>query len=74
MPRQRYEREGNYRKIKKIPVYPGKSCEATDYLLDQELGLHLTDICKALLQLETNDAHAVLGSPDDLKLRSSGST
>lgn len=45
--------------------------EATDYLLDEELGLNLTTICKALLALETNDAHAIFGSPDDLKLRSS---
>lgn len=45
--------------------------EATDFLLDQELGMHLTDICKALLQLETNDAYEIFGSPDNLKLRSS---
>lgn len=45
--------------------------EATDYLLDQELGLRLTQICKALLTLETNDAHAIFGTPDDLKLWSS---
>ncbi len=45
--------------------------EATDYLLDQELGHRLTEICKVLLSLETNDANAVFGSPDDLKLCSS---
>lgn len=45
--------------------------EATDYLMDQELGLRLTEICKALLQLESNEANAIFGSPDDLKLRSS---
>ena len=45
--------------------------EATDYLMDQQLGLRLTAICKALLALDTNDAHAIFGSPDDLKLRSS---
>lgn len=45
--------------------------EATDYLLDQELGLRLTNICKALLELETNDAHAIFGNPDNLKLKSS---
>jgi uncharacterized protein (DUF1810 family) len=44
--------------------------EATDYLMDQELGYRLTEICKALLALESNDAHAIFGSPDDLKLRS----
>jgi uncharacterized protein (DUF1810 family) len=35
-----------------------------------ELGLRLTNICKALLILETNDVYTVFGSPDDLKLRS----
>jgi uncharacterized protein (DUF1810 family) len=45
--------------------------EATDYLMDQELGLRLTNICKALLALETNDAYEVFGSPDNLKLKSS---
>jgi uncharacterized protein (DUF1810 family) len=45
--------------------------EATKYLLDEELGLRLADICKALLKLETNDAPAIFGSPDDLKLKSS---
>jgi uncharacterized protein (DUF1810 family) len=45
--------------------------EATDLLMDQELGLRLTDICKALLQLETNDAQEIFGSPDHLKLKSS---
>lgn len=44
--------------------------EATDYLMDEELGVKLPTICKALLALETN-ARAVFGSPDDLKLRSS---
>ncbi|HEY9003810.1 MAG TPA: DUF1810 domain-containing protein [Mucilaginibacter sp.] len=45
--------------------------EATDYLLDTELGLRLVTICRALLELETNDPHVVFGSPDDLKLKSS---
>ena len=45
--------------------------EATDYLMDQELGYRLTEICKALLALDTDDAHYIFGSPDDLKLRSS---
>ena len=39
--------------------------------MDEELGLRLIQICKALLQLDTNDASAVFGSPDDLKLKSS---
>ncbi len=45
--------------------------EATDYLLDPALGLRLVTICHSLLELETNDPHAVFGSPDDLKLKSS---
>jgi uncharacterized protein (DUF1810 family) len=45
--------------------------EATDYLMDKELGTRLTNICKALLELETNDPHEIFGSPDDLKLQSS---
>jgi uncharacterized protein (DUF1810 family) len=45
--------------------------EATDFLMDQELSLRITNICKALLELETNDAYQVFGSPDDLKLKSS---
>jgi uncharacterized protein (DUF1810 family) len=45
--------------------------EATDYLMDETLGVRLINICKALLELETSDAHAVFGSPDNLKLKSS---
>lgn len=45
--------------------------EAVDFLMDQELGLRLTTICKALLELETDDAQVVFGTPDDLKLKSS---
>jgi uncharacterized protein (DUF1810 family) len=45
--------------------------EATDYLMDQTLGVRLTNLCKALLQSETNDAYQIFGSPDDLKLKSS---
>jgi len=45
--------------------------EATAYLMDQELALRLVNICKALLLLDTDDALAVFGSPDNLKLRSS---
>jgi uncharacterized protein (DUF1810 family) len=44
--------------------------EATEYLLDQELGTRLTGICKILLESPGNDPHAIFGSPDDLKLRS----
>jgi uncharacterized protein (DUF1810 family) len=35
------------------------------------LGQRLIEICTALLQLKSNDAHAIFGSPDDMKLRSS---
>ncbi|RFZ92915.1 DUF1810 domain-containing protein [Mucilaginibacter conchicola] len=45
--------------------------EAEAFLLDPELGLKLVEICKALLQLETDDAHTIFGSPDNLKLHSS---
>jgi uncharacterized protein (DUF1810 family) len=45
--------------------------EATDYLMDQQLGTNLANICKALLELETNDANQIFGTPDDLKLKSS---
>lgn len=45
--------------------------EATDYLMDPALSLRLTNCCKALLDLDTNDAFEVFGSPDNLKLRSS---
>jgi uncharacterized protein (DUF1810 family) len=45
--------------------------EATDYLMDNDLGTRLTEICKALLELETNDPNKIFGSPDDLKLFSS---
>ncbi|UOE50965.1 DUF1810 domain-containing protein [Mucilaginibacter sp. SMC90] len=45
--------------------------EAEAFLLDKELGMKLVNICKALLQLDTNDAHTIFGSPDDLKLHSS---
>jgi uncharacterized protein (DUF1810 family) len=45
--------------------------EATDFLMDEQMGLRLINICKALLQLETNDAHTVFGSQDDMKLKSS---
>jgi uncharacterized protein (DUF1810 family) len=45
--------------------------ETTDYLLDETLSVRLTNICKALLELETNDAHTVFGTPHDLKLKSS---
>ncbi|HJB35471.1 MAG TPA: DUF1810 domain-containing protein [Candidatus Blautia merdipullorum] len=45
--------------------------EAEDYLKDPYLGGNLRSICQALLELDTDDPHQVLGSPDDLKLLSS---
>lgn len=44
--------------------------EAEDYFRHPVLGPRLVQICKALLQLDTSDATAIFGSPDDLKLKS----
>lgn len=45
--------------------------EAEAYINHPVLGQRLIEICTELLNLETNNAHEVFGSPDDLKLRSS---
>lgn len=45
--------------------------EAEAFLNHSILGKRLIEICQELLNLETNDAHKIFGSPDDLKLRSS---
>ena len=45
--------------------------EAEAYLADSVLGPRLVEISRALMGLATNDATAVMGTPDDLKLRSS---
>jgi len=45
--------------------------EARAFLADPYLGSNLREICNALIALESNNAHAVFGSPDDMKLRSS---
>lgn len=42
--------------------------EATAYLAHPVLGPRLVEISQALLGLSSNDATAVMGSPDDLKL------
>jgi uncharacterized protein (DUF1810 family) len=42
--------------------------EATVYLGDSVLGPRLVEISQALLGLSSNDATAVMGKPDDLKL------
>ncbi|MBB6271889.1 uncharacterized protein (DUF1810 family) [Pedobacter cryoconitis] len=44
--------------------------EATEYLQHRTLGPRLILMSNILLGLETNDAHKVFGSPDDLKLKS----
>jgi len=44
--------------------------EAREYLAHPILGERLREISQMLLQLDTNDANAVFGSPDDMKLRS----
>jgi uncharacterized protein (DUF1810 family) len=45
--------------------------EAQAYLKHPLLGSRLVSICEELLNLESQDARAILGSPDDLKLKSS---
>lgn len=45
--------------------------EAGELLNHPVLGSRLIRICNELLNLETNDAHKIFGSPDDLKLHSS---
>ncbi len=45
--------------------------EAEAYLAHPVLKSRLVEISAALLQLDTDDAHSILGSPDDMKLRSS---
>jgi len=44
--------------------------EATEYLAHPVLGPRLVEISRALLALPGSDATAVMGSPDDMKLRS----
>ena len=45
--------------------------EARAFLADPYLGGSLVRICRALLELPGNDAYAVFGWPDEMKLRSS---
>ncbi len=44
--------------------------EAEAYLAHPALGARLIQISKAMLSLPGNDAYNILGSPDDMKLRS----
>jgi uncharacterized protein (DUF1810 family) len=45
--------------------------EASEYLSHPVLGERLRQISKAVLELPGSNANALMGSPDDLKLRSS---
>jgi uncharacterized protein (DUF1810 family) len=45
--------------------------EAAEYLSHPALGPRLIEISRSLLELSENDAFKIMGSPDDLKLRSS---
>lgn len=45
--------------------------EAEEYLAHPVLGNRLRNITQALIELDTNDAHSIFGTPDDIKLRSS---
>ena len=45
--------------------------EATAFLEHPLLGSRLIAICNELLQLQSNDAYKIFGSPDDAKLKSS---
>lgn len=45
--------------------------EAEAFMAHPILGNRLVQISKELLKLDTTDAHQILGSPDDRKLRSS---
>lgn len=45
--------------------------EAEAFLRNPYLGGNLLEICRALLALHADDATAIFGKPDDMKLRSS---
>ena len=45
--------------------------EARAYLNHPVLGSRLRECCEAVLGVEAKSAHAIFGSPDDLKFRSS---
>ena len=44
--------------------------EARAYLNHPVLGSRLRECCEAVLGVEAKSAHAIFGSPDDLKFRS----
>ena len=45
--------------------------EAREYLAHPVLGRRLVECAEAVLQIPDRSAHAIFGSPDDMKLRSS---
>ena len=45
--------------------------EAEAFVAHPVLGRRLIEICTALLELNGNDPNRIMGSPDDVKLRSS---
>lgn len=45
--------------------------EAVAYMQDEILGGRLIEISEALLELDSNDAYVIFGSPDNMKLKSS---
>ncbi len=59
-----YSETSRFYAIKDIP-------EAEAYLKHPVLGKRLSEICETLLLLTTNNATAIFGNPDDLKLKSS---
>lgn len=48
----------------------GSLDEARAYLAHPVLGARLRECCGLLLGLQESDPHAIMGSPDDIKLRS----
>lgn len=44
--------------------------EASEYLENDELRMHLYEICEALISINSSDAEQVMGYPDNLKLHS----
>ena len=44
--------------------------EANGFLENDELRLHLYEICEVLISIESSDAEQVMGYPDNLKLHS----
>ena len=45
--------------------------EAQAYLVHPVLGMRLRDCCSLVLAVQDSSAHAIFGSPDDSKFRSS---